>query len=213
MSTSRARAEGLVPSPRVGEVIPLHTVRIGEDAGREALLVDGVVQSISPHDGMATGGYWAAMVPDERPRRALFLGLGGGTVARLLQARFGNEFTIVGVDNDPAVLHLARAAGWLPDNLEVIVADVFEFVQATPGERFDYVAIDLFRGEEFVGRALNKTFLRRVRALMAPRGRVVINLFRDRHSSERIERIGALFDIQRQVGVGGNVVIHARRIR
>src|SRR5688572_25904299 len=65
-------------------------VRIGEDGGRAALLVDGVVQSISPADGLAVGGYWAAMVPDERPRSALILGLGGGTLARLLQARWGD---------------------------------------------------------------------------------------------------------------------------
>ena len=57
-------------------------IRIGEDGGRAALLVDGVVQSISPEDGLVDGGYWAAMVPDERPRVALILGLGGGTLSQ-----------------------------------------------------------------------------------------------------------------------------------
>src|SRR5262249_28725667 len=78
----RGGAEARRPTPAgtcagtvtgVGEVIALHTVRIGEDNGREALLVDGVVQSISPDDGLRTGGYWAAMVPSERPRNALIL--------------------------------------------------------------------------------------------------------------------------------------------
>jgi len=60
-------------------------VRIGEDGGRAALLVDGVVQSISPADGLVEGGYWAAMLPSGRPHSALSLGLGGGTLARMLQ--------------------------------------------------------------------------------------------------------------------------------
>src|SRR5919204_238127 len=60
----------------------VHVVRIGEDAGRMALLVDGVVQSISPEDGLATGGYWAEMLPANRPPHALILGLGAGTLAR-----------------------------------------------------------------------------------------------------------------------------------
>src|SRR4051812_30708017 len=128
----------------VAEIIPLHTVRIGEDGGRAALLVDGVVQSISPQDGLAAGGYWAAMVPAERPKKALILGLGGGTLAQLLLTRFGDDVAIVGVDNDPAVLHLARSAGWMPSRgLDVVVADAFEYVQACE-DRFDYVAIDLF---------------------------------------------------------------------
>src|ERR1700736_5815786 len=91
----------------------LSRVRIGEDGGRAALLVDGVVQSISPEDGLIDGGYWAAMVPDERPRAALILGLGGGTVSRLLQMRWG-DLRIVGVDDDVSVLETANSVGWLP---------------------------------------------------------------------------------------------------
>ena len=103
-------------------------IRIGEDGGRAALLVDGVVQSISPEDGLANGGYWAAMVPDERPHRALILGLGGGTLARLLQVRWG-ELRIVGVDDDPSILETANSVGWLPlPGLDIVVADAFDYV-------------------------------------------------------------------------------------
>src|SRR5438132_815580 len=86
-------------------------VRIGEDGGRAALLVDGVVQSISPEDGRVGGGYWAAMVPDDPPRNALILGLGGGTIARLLQARWG-DVAMVGVDNDAEIVETAVRVGW-----------------------------------------------------------------------------------------------------
>src|SRR5262245_15843961 len=131
-----------------------HEVRLGEDDGRAALLVDGVVQSISPEDGLVTGGYWAAMLPPQRPSRALILGLGGGTIARLLHMRWGDDVHVVGVDDDATIVDMARAAGWLAmPRLEVVFADAFDFVRDCP-DRFDYVAIDLFRGEQVVGKAL-----------------------------------------------------------
>src|SRR6202048_1255163 len=114
-------------------------VRIGEDAGRAALLVDGVVQSISPEDGLIGGGYWAAMVPDDPPRNALILGLGGGTLARLLQARWG-LVPIVGIDDDADIVETAARVGWLPrTGLDVVMADAFQYVQ-TCGRSFDFVA-------------------------------------------------------------------------
>jgi len=175
--------------------------------------VDGVVQSISPEDGLIDGGYWAAMVPDdERPRRALILGLGGGTVARLLQRRWG-ELRIIGVDDDQSILATANAVGWLPlPGLEIVVADAFDYVQSC-AERFDYVAVDLFRGERLARRAFGRPFLRHVRDLLEPRGRLVVNLFRDYRAPERIQRIASSFDIREEKRVGGNVVVHARRRR
>jgi spermidine synthase len=188
----------------------VRTVRIGEDAGRAALLVDGVVQSISPADGLVDGGYWAAMVPDDRTQRALILGLGGGTLCRLLQARWG-DLHMVGVDNDETILETANAVGWLPPcGLEIVRADAFEYVQSCR-QSFDYVAVDLFRGERLAGRAFGKPFLRRVRDLLEPHGRLAVNMFRDHRAPYRIERLRAFFDIRDEVGVGGNVIIHARR--
>jgi spermidine synthase len=187
-------------------------VRIGEDGGRAALLVDGVVQSISPEDGLIGGGYWAAMVPDDPPRNVLILGLGGGTLARLLHARWG-EMPIVGVDNDADIVDTAARVGWLPrSGLEVVMADAFEYVQ-TCGRRFDFVAVDLFRGQHLAGRAFGRPFLRHVRALLEPRGRVAVNLFFDRHERDREARIASFFSIYKTHRVGGNIIIHARRRR
>jgi spermidine synthase len=189
-----------------------HVIRIGEDGGRAALLVDGVVQSISPEDGLTSGGYWSAMVTGLRPTRALILGLGGGTLARLLQARWG-DLRIVGVDDEDAVLAVAREAGWLPhEGLEVVVRDAFDYVQGCD-ERFDYIAVDLFRGQRMPRRVFGKPFLRRVRSMLEPNGQLVINMFCDKRELDRVNRVTAFFDVRARVIVGGNVVIHARRRR
>ena len=184
-------------------------VRIGEDAGRAALLVDGVVQSISLEDGLADGGYWAAMVPDARPRRALILGLGGGTLARLLHARWGGNVRIVGVDDDALIVETAQAAGWLAvPGLEVVLCDAFTYVQAAR-ERFDYVAVDLFRGERLAARVFGKPFLRRLGSVLEPRGWLAVNFFRDQMEAVRYERLAAAFEIRACRHVGGNTIVHA----
>jgi spermidine synthase len=190
--------------------MPEQRVQLGEDGGRTALLVDGVVQSISPEDGMAAGGYWAAMVPLDRPRRGLVLGLGGGTLVRLSHARWG-PFPIVGVDDDATIVDVATSAGWLPcQDLTIVRADAFEYVQ-TCAERFDYVAVDLFRGEQLAARAFGKPFLRHVRGLLEPRGQLSVNLFADVRMLRRIRRIETFFEMRERRQVGGNLVIHARR--
>jgi spermidine synthase len=152
------------------------------------------------------------MVPDDPPRNALILGLGGGTLARLLQARWGNV-AIVGVDNDADIVETAAGVGWLPrSGLEVVMADAFEYVQ-TCAQHFDFVAVDLFRGQRLATRAFGKPFLRRVRNLLEPRGRLAINLFFDQNERDRTQRIALFFDIYKHHRVGGNIVIHARRRR
>ncbi len=188
-------------------------IRIGDDGGRSALMVDGVVQSISPEDGLADGGYWAAMVPDEKPRRALILGMGGGTLAQLLRARWGKDVYVVGVDDNETILDLAQSMGWLPaTGCEVVIADAFAYVQ-TCADKFDYVAIDLFRGEEQSARTFGKPFLRRVRVLLEARGRLAVNLFTDIRVLNRIARVATFFEIRDKLPVGGNLVIHARKRR
>jgi hypothetical protein len=38
-------------------------------------------------------------------------------------------------------------------------------------------------------------------------------MFSDHRAPYRVERLAAFFDIREQVGVGGNVIVHARRRR
>ncbi len=212
MTHSQRRTSGSARRPSIVHtpLFPARLVRIGEADGRAALLVDGTVQSISPHDGASRGGYWAAMLPMDRPRRSLILGLGGGTLARLLLERWGPDARVVGVDDDAEVLATARGAGWLDaPGLDVVQEDAFAYVERCP-ERFDFVALDLYRGPHMVGQALNKPFLRRLRSLLEPPGWLAVNLFRDGLAPRRVERIGRVFRIERQVLVGDNLIVHAR---
>jgi spermidine synthase len=207
-STARRAAAGRRPAPAADPPTLLRSVWLGEDRGRPALLVDGVVQSVAPD--YAGDGYWAAMLPAHRPRRALLLGLGAGTVAHLLVRRFG-PLPVVGVDDDPAVVALARGAfGPLPAGLQIVLADARRFVQGCAG-RFDYVAVDLFHGHDVPAGVFGQPFLRAVQAALTPAGTAVFNLFRDRHEERRLARLGRVMRVERVARVRQNLLVHCRR--
>jgi spermidine synthase len=183
-------------------------VRLGEDDGRPVLLVDGTVQSVLADD---PSGYWSRMMPDVRPGRALLLGLGAGTIARLLHERFG-DVPVVGVDDDLAVVDFARELLRDLPSLQIVHGDAFDYVEdgADRGERFDYAGIDLYRGDHLVHGVVGRPFLRSLRTLLAPRGQAVFNLFQERRVDDRVRRIERVFRvIDRQV-VGKNLILWCR---
>ncbi|MHB1004699.1 MAG: spermidine synthase [Chloroflexota bacterium] len=178
--------------------------------GQFALQVDGMVQSVLV-DGPEIGrGYWPAMLPRSKPGSALILGLGGGTIAHLLTLRYG-ALPIVGVDDDPAVLALAHRRFGLDalTDLRVVVGDAFAYA-ADCRERFDYVAVDLFRAGEIPRAATATAFLRDVRRLLTPEGLATFNLARDGRAASRIHRLGRVFYVEGQILMGFNVVVHCR---
>ena len=182
-------------------------MRIGEDEGRRALLVDGVVQSVAVEDAEA-GGYWAALLPNVRPRRALVLGVGGGTVVHLLRRRFG-DVPVIGVEADPTVLALARSEFGLDlPGLDLRQEDAFTYVEGCRA-RFDYVCVDLFRGGRPEPGVLARPFLRRLKSLATPGAEIVLNLFHDRRTSTAIHRIARVLTVRSVERVGKNVVVRA----
>ncbi|HUE75359.1 MAG TPA: oxidoreductase, partial [Chloroflexota bacterium] len=82
--------------------------KIARDAGRRALVVDEVVQSVVVPADEFGPGVWPVLLPDRAPRRSLVLGVGGGTVIHLLTRKFGPH-PILGIEIDPNVISLARS--------------------------------------------------------------------------------------------------------
>jgi spermidine synthase len=185
-------------------------VAIETDQGREVLLVNGVLQSVSPAASQEWGSYWAAMVPPFRPSRALILGLGGGTLAHLIHQRWG-EVPIVGVDASADVIATAREAGWLDlPHLEVVIQDARAYLGEDPGI-FDYVAVDLYVGGTFQTIALKPGFQRDLQRVLPEGSWLAINLYGA--PPESAGRLSARFAPIQTLTVGENLVLHARSRR
>ncbi len=147
------------------------------------LSIDGTFASWYRPGQSSTGSVWDALavpllaLPPERRRRVLILGLGGGSVARLLRA-LAPRAHIVAIEFDPEVVRAARDAFDLGAlDLEVIVDDARAHLERER-RRFDLVVDDVFVGQ---GRRVHKPAwlpepgLPRAAQRVAPGGLLVSN--------------------------------------
>jgi spermidine synthase len=190
--------------------------RLVRQEGRRAIAVDDVVQSIEVRPDELTPGYWPEMLPERIGARTLLLGYGGGTVARLL-LRLDAAVEVLAVDDDAAVLALARSdPRFRIDDPRLTVEQGNAFALARrleeAGQRFDHVVVDLYRGKELVRAALARPFLRRVNALLTAEGTAAFNFPRDRRTARRLRRLGQHLRLVETRLVGLNCVVHCQPI-
>ncbi len=126
-------------------------VEVRRVRGGLELRIDGTQASVHRPGRALTGVVWWALaspillLPRDRPRRVLLLGLGAGSVARALRA-LDPEAEIVGVELNPEVLRLARRHFDLDElGLELVVGDALEYLRRER-RRFDLIVEDLFVG-------------------------------------------------------------------
>lgn len=115
-----------------------------------------------------------------QPKRALVIGLGGGTLPLALDALFPELRQDV-IEIDPAVTRVAREwFGFNPsDRVRVFEQDGRVFVKRAQvrGERYDLIMLDAFNGEYIPEHLMTREFLSEVRGLLAPGGVLAANTF------------------------------------
>jgi spermidine synthase len=158
-------------------------VRLVVRGKRRELRVDGTYASSWTPGEIATRSVWDALaasalaLPPARRRRVLLLGLGAGSVARIVRA-LAPRARIVGVEFDREVVAAARR--WFDLGalrVDVIVGDARQVVARLRG-RFDLVLEDVFVGREATLRkpdGFPLPVLDHARRLLAPGGIVASN--------------------------------------
>lgn len=114
-------------------------------------------------------------VPD--PRRALMIGLGGGSLTRLLLPRLP-KLQMDAVEIDPVVIEAARLHFGVVESsrLRIVAGDGRAFVQRA-SERWDLILLDAF-GEDYIPFPLTTVeFFGEVEQRLAPGGAVVANFW------------------------------------
>ncbi len=149
---------------------------------------------------------------------ALLLGLGAGSVIKILKDEWNLPVRIVAVEHDPVVLRLGKRYFKVDEykDTEIVEADAFEFVKQTQ-ERFDMIIIDLFIDSNVPKQFTEADFLDRIEEIMNPKGVLIFNFITRSQSQKRIFR-QALWYINQQYYytkdlpvLGNNIVIIARK--
>jgi spermidine synthase len=201
-------------------------VKVGR-RGR-ALRINGTFASWYVPGRARTGSVWDALaaplllLPPARRRSVLILGLGGGSVARVVRA-LAPRAEIVGVEQDPEVVRAARAHFDLDElHVRIVEGDASRYLGQTR-RKFDVVVEDVFVG--------NARSLRKPDWLPAPglaraaqhvaRGGILVSNTIDETAAVAAE-LRRLFpallgidveDYDNRVVVGGPAVISGRMLR
>lgn len=149
------------------------------------------------------------------PKRVLVLGLGGGSIPRVLHA-LNPQATIDVVEIDPAVVQVAEQ--WFDFKagaaVKVHVKDGRQFVKQAVvfGQRWDLVVLDAFNGDYIPEHLMTREFLQEVRSVLVPGGALVANTFStstlyDSESATYAAVFGGFVNLKRE---DGNRVIVAR---
>lgn len=158
-------------------------VEIRRVRGGLELRIDGTQASVHRPGSALTGIVWWALaspillLPRNRPRRVLLLGLAAGSVGRAVRA-LDPGAEIVGVELEREVVRLARRHFDLDRlGIELVVGDALEYLRHER-RRFDLIVEDLFVGPSRSVRKpdwLTGEGYRLIRRRLRPDGYVVSN--------------------------------------
>ena len=151
------------------------------------------MQSVYHPNSVLTGYYWdsAAILPSLNPagRDYLFVGLGGGTAARIVNHYFP-DVRMDGVEVDAAVADLGRryfGLGEVPVN--VAVADGRVFLEQSP-KRYDFVMVDVYKDNRAIPPHLaTREFFELARRKMSPKGILFMNVSAPKRAEALLEVI------------------------
>ena len=107
----------------------------------------------------------------------LILGLGGGTVAKLIGKNWP-EVKIVGIDIDPVMVELGKKYLGLDGiGMDVEIGDALETIQKSKvkSQKFDLVVVDLYQGDKYPEKFQTENYMHLVRNNLASGGVAVFN--------------------------------------
>jgi spermidine synthase len=111
-------------------------------------------------------------------KKCLILGLGGGTVAKLLRKKYP-EAKITGVDIDPVIVGLGKKYLGLDGvDVKIEVGDALGFLtnrQSLITNRFDLIIVDLYNGDQFPEKFETEDFSKLVRSYLTNNGISIFN--------------------------------------
>lgn len=172
-------------------------IRLQLSDGKFRLLVNGIEQS-----GPSVHRFWkfafSQPFAPKHARRILVLGVGGGTVIRLLRKRY-KDAAITAVDIDSKIIDIARQYFGVSSMTNVVYreAEAGAFV-AKVKKQYDLIVSDLYIGRTIPAVESSDEFIRNLSRIKTNTGHVVINFLHDgtniRRANKLYTRLSQIFD-------------------
>ncbi len=110
------------------------------------------------------------------PAKVLILGLGAGSIVKIIVEEYGQQPEITGIEADPTVIHLAKKEFDIDrfSNLEIENVTAEKFISENR-KRFDLIAVDVFVEATVPESCKTEKFLEGLYQSLQPNGRVVFN--------------------------------------
>jgi spermidine synthase len=126
---------------------------------------------------------------------ALLLGLGGGSVAKLMRKL---DFKVTVVELDPRIQRVAQTYFSVPNDAEYVVDDARRYIRRST-RSFDIIFFDMYRGEFPPSHVITTESLREVQRVLKPGGVVLLNAF-GRIDSKDSEMVRSMVKTFRTMG-------------
>jgi spermidine synthase len=107
----------------------------------------------------------------------LILGLGGGTVAKLIRKNWPDA-KIIGIDIDPVMIELGkRYLGLDQIDVEIKIGDALEIIQKSKvkSRKFDLIIVDLYQGDKYPEKFETENYIHLVGSLLSRGGVAIFN--------------------------------------
>jgi spermidine synthase len=159
-----------------------HNIRVGEEGRTRHMYFDNTYQSAMLLDDpwkieFTCIRYMAlALALQPEPKRAVNIGLGGGSFSKRLARDYG-EVQMDGVDIDPEVVNVARRFFEVPEEprLRLHAIDGRRFIREV-SEPYDLVFLDAYNADTIPFHLTTREFYREIDSRLAPGGVVVSNI-------------------------------------
>ena len=157
---------------------------------------------------------FAGLLVNPQPERALMIGLGGGTVARVLTDVFP-DLTMDLVEVDRAVVKVARDYFDFRETskarVHIVDGRVFTRRALLRRERYDLIILDAFTGDYIPEHLLTLEFMRDIASLLTGQGVVIANTFEgsalyDYESATYMAAFGNFLNLK-MPGTGNRIII------
>lgn len=198
------------PDATVSEENGVLALHLATDTIQSAMNIDNPTELVL--------AYSRAMVAfclfHDAPKHITHIGLGGGSIARWINAHFPQTHQMA-VEINPAVIHIARMMFELPledEFFQIVEADGIDIIAAMEGST-DVILVDAFDGVQIIDAMIDAPFLQNCRRALTKYGIFVINLWSaDRRYHRFVEQIKNAFDgkiLEIPAETHGNVAVLA----